>query len=189
LVRCRTEMVCKPFTFQTLRSVGMVLLRRLIADLIQEFCEWRGRRRGRRTVPRVDRVVEIVGRIIRQPNLALIVLPDQRFRRHVDRQQWSLDHGGRSELWIAEYDDRTPAQVEAEFLGGGSMIDFGEDREAGRLLLFNRGFKSRDGFFHRILARLGYQTVVGRMCGSRARAYSERKRQARQGALFETNNS
>jgi hypothetical protein len=34
-------------------------------------------------VPGVDRVVEIVGRIIRQPNLALIVFPDQRFRRHV----------------------------------------------------------------------------------------------------------
>src|SRR5580692_938827 len=96
------------------------LLRRLIAHLVQEFCEWRGRRRDRRTVPRVDRVVEIVGRIIRQPDLALIILPDQRLRRHVDRQQWRLDHGGRSELRIAEHDDRTRPHVEAEFLGGGS---------------------------------------------------------------------
>jgi hypothetical protein len=78
-----------------------------------------------------------------------------------------LDHGGRSELRIAEHDDRTRPHVEAEFLGGGSMIDFGEDREAGRLPLFNRGFKSRDGFFHRILARLGDQAVAGCTCGSR----------------------
>jgi hypothetical protein len=49
----------------------------------------------------------------------------------------------------------TRPNVEAEFLGGGRMIDFGEDREAGRLLLFDRGFKSGNGLFHRILARLG----------------------------------
>jgi hypothetical protein len=51
------------------------------------------------------------------------------------------------------------------------MLPFGEDRKAGCLLLFNRGLKSRDGLFHRILARLGYQAVVGCMCGSRACAY------------------
>ena len=34
------------------------------------------------------------------------------------------------------------------FLGGGSMIDFGEDHEASRFLLLNRVFKSRDGFVH-----------------------------------------
>ncbi len=65
------------------------------------------------------------------------------------------------------------------------MINFGEDREADRFLLFNRGFKSCDGFCHRIPARLGYQAVVGCMCGSGARAYRERKRQAGgQGTLF-----
>src|SRR5260221_11979281 len=42
--------------------------------------------------PRVDRVEEIVGRIIRQPDLALIVLPDQRLGRQIDRQQWRLDY-------------------------------------------------------------------------------------------------
>jgi predicted DNA repair protein MutK len=54
----------------------------------------------------VDCVVEIVGRIIRQPDLALIVLPYQRLGRHVDRQPWRLDHGGRSELRIAKHDAR-----------------------------------------------------------------------------------
>src|SRR6266851_5384648 len=148
-------------------------------------CEWRGRWSGPRTVPIVDRVEEVIGRIIRQPDLALIVLPDQRLRRQIDRQQWRLDHGRRSNLGIAEQDERTRPHVEAEFPGGGSMIDFGEDREARRLLLFNRSFKSRDGFFHRILARLGYHAIVGCMCGSRARADRERKRKARRDALFE----
>jgi len=61
------------------------LLRRLIAHFVQDFFDWRGRRRGFRAVPFVDRVEEIVGRIIRQPDLALIVLPDQRLGRQIDR--------------------------------------------------------------------------------------------------------
>jgi hypothetical protein len=65
------------------------------------------------------------------------------------------------------------------------MIDFGEDREARSLLLPNRSFKSRDRFLHRILAGLGYQAVVGRMCDNRCRADRERKHQACRDALFE----
>ena len=147
-------------------AIGRVgLLRRLIAHFVQDFCDWRGCCRGLRAVPFVERIEEIVGGIIRQPDLALIVLPDQRLGRQIDRHQWRLDHGWRSNLRIAEQDDRTRPHVEAEFLGGGSMIDFGEDREARRLPLFHRSFKSRDSFFHRILAGFGYQAVVG--CGVR----------------------
>jgi hypothetical protein len=166
-------------------AIGRVgLLRRLIADFVQNFCDWRGCCRGVRTVPFVERIEEIVGRIIRQPDLALIVLPDQRLGRQIDRHQWGFDHGRRSNLRIAEQDDRARPHVEAEFLGGGSMIDFGEDREAGRLPLSNRSFKSRDSFFHRILAGLGYQAVVGCVCGSGSHADRERKRQARRDAFF-----
>jgi hypothetical protein len=46
------------------------LLRRLIADFVQDFCNWRGRSRGIGTVPFVERIEEIVGGIIRQPDLA-----------------------------------------------------------------------------------------------------------------------
>jgi hypothetical protein len=70
-------------------------------------------------------------------------------------------------------------------IGGGSIIDFGEEREARRLVLFNRSFKSRDGFFLRILTGLSYQAVVGCMCGSRSRADRERTRQARRDGIFE----
>jgi hypothetical protein len=65
------------------------------------------------------------------------------------------------------------------------MIDFGEDREARRLPLSNRSFKSRDGFFHRILAGLGDQAVLGCVCGGRSHADRERKRQACRDVLFE----
>ena len=108
----------------------------------------------------------------------MIVLPHQRLGRYVDRQQWCLDHGGRSELRIAKHDDSTWPHVEAEFLGSGSMIDFGEDHEASRFLLLNRFFKSRDGFVHGILARLGYQAIIGCMCGTPA--YREGKYDAPQ---------
>ncbi len=40
------------------------LLRRLIADFVQDFCDWRGCCRGLRTVPFVDCGEEIVGRIV-----------------------------------------------------------------------------------------------------------------------------
>ena len=66
----------------------------------------------------------------------------------------------------------------SELLGGGGMIDFGKDREAGRLFLFHRGFESRDGLFHRILASLGDQAVVGRIRGGSSRAYRDRERKA-----------
>src|SRR3989442_15704480 len=107
------------------------LLRRLIAHLVQEFCEWRGRRGDRCIVPRVDRVVEIVGGIIRQPDLTLIVLPDQRLRWHVDRQQWRLDHGGGCELRVAEYDHGTGPHPPAKLFGGTTLIIFGKNREPG----------------------------------------------------------
>src|SRR5258708_32362964 len=110
--------------------------------IVQEFWEWRGGWRDRRTVPGVDRVVEIVRRIIRQPDFALIVLPDQRLRRYVDRQRWRLDHGGGSELRVAEHDDRAWPQGEAGLLGGGSMIDFVGHHEAARVRPLNRGVKS-----------------------------------------------
>ena len=42
-----------------------------------------------------------------------------------------------------------------------------EDREASRLLLLNRGFKSRDGFAHRIFARLGDEAIVCCIRGTR----------------------
>ena len=73
-------MACELPPFR-LRIAQIGLFRRLIAHLVQEFCERRGcRRRDRRTVPRIDRIVDLVGRIIRQPDLALIILPDQRLR-------------------------------------------------------------------------------------------------------------
>src|SRR5258708_28962837 len=109
--------------------------------IVQEFWEWRGGWRDRRTVPGVDRVVEIVRRIIRQPDFALIVLPDQRLRRYVDRQRWRLDHGGGSELRVAQHDDRAWPQVEAELLGGGSIIDFGETHSANPIPPLNRVLK------------------------------------------------
>ena len=41
----RAMVVCELFTLQA--AIGQVgLLRRLIAHLVQEFCEWRGRRKG-----------------------------------------------------------------------------------------------------------------------------------------------
>ena len=46
-------------------AIGRVgLLRRLIAYFVQDFCDGRGRWRDLRTVPLVDCVEEIVGRII-----------------------------------------------------------------------------------------------------------------------------
>ena len=129
-------------------------------------------------MPRVDRVVEIVGKnyTITRPCLDRPPKPAPWAARRSPK--WCIDHGGRSELRVAEHDDRARPHVEAEFLGGGGMIDFGEDREAGRLPVFDRGFESRDGLFHRILAGLCYQTVVGCMCRrphsriSRAKAQS-----------------
>jgi hypothetical protein len=68
-------------------AIGKVgLLCRVIAHFVQDFCDWRGRCRDLRAVPLVDCVEEIIGRIIRQPDLALIVLPDQRLGRQIDRQ-------------------------------------------------------------------------------------------------------
>jgi hypothetical protein len=54
------------------------------------------------------------------------------------------------------------------------MIDPGEHREAGRRFRFDRGFKSRDGLLHRILARLGDQAGVDRQRRVGDRAQRER---------------
>ena len=62
------------------------LLRRVIAHLVEGFSERLDRSCTRQAVPRIDRLVEIFGGIVRQPHLALIVLPDQSLRWHVDRE-------------------------------------------------------------------------------------------------------
>ena len=68
-----------------------------------------------------------------------------------------------------KHDDRTRPHVEADFFSRGGMIHLGEDREAGRPLLFHRNFKSGEGLSHRIPARLGDQAFISRMCGGRSR--------------------
>ena len=109
------------------------LLRSFVSHIVKKLRECRVVRWRFRSVSWVDCFVYVIGRVIRQPNLALIILPHKSFGRIVDRQQRRLSHHRCTEFRIAKYDDSACAHVDTEFLSRSGMVNFGEYGEPGAL--------------------------------------------------------
>ncbi len=73
-------------------------------------------------MPRVYDGLKVLGGIVCQPNLPLIVFPNQRLERHIDRERGRLLHVGRPKFRIPEHDDGPRPHLEPMLLGSRGMI-------------------------------------------------------------------
>src|SRR4051794_10156433 len=118
------------------------LLGCLVRHVINGFLEGRATSWRIRFVTDVNGVVEVFCRVVREPDLPGIVLPNKGLRRQVDCQHRRLDHHGRSQLRIAEDNDCARLHIDAVLLAGSRMVYLGENGEARTLALFHGGLEA-----------------------------------------------
>src|SRR5689334_24677754 len=96
--------------------------------------------------------------IVDRPNLALLVLEDEKADRPVDAGGGIGGHELRSKRWIAEDQKRRGLEFDAGIAGKLRLIDLGEEGDAlgGHILL-----DAIDGLGHRIGALALDDAVVG----------------------------
>src|SRR5271170_3359215 len=96
-----------------------------MARLLEKLCEsLKSTGCYNQAVPTVNRVAEKIGRIVGQPDLARVVLPDQRPHRQVDGQCRVGLHSGRPGARVPENDHRSRTEMQPGLFSGGCVVDF-----------------------------------------------------------------
>src|ERR1700693_6296527 len=106
-------------------------------------------------MPWIDDILQVVRRIVGQPHLALIVLPNQRLERHVDRCGWTFLHPWSAKSGIAEHDDSPCTQGQAILLRGICMVQAGKYHPALCSTRINSRLEALNGLVSRVGAQSG----------------------------------
>jgi hypothetical protein len=118
-------------------------------------------------MPWIDDIPQVVGRIVGQPHLALIVFPNQRLERHVDRYGGSFLHSGSAKSGIAKHDDSPYPQGQAILLRGICVVQAGKHHPALCSTRVNSRLEALNGLVSRVGAQSGDEAVIGERWFSR----------------------
>src|SRR5258707_9932715 len=103
-------------------------------------------------MPGVNVVHYVLARVISEPYLSLIILPDKRFWGEVNGHGWSFPQYRRSEPRIAEDNYGPGTQFLAVLFCCSCMIKFGKDHPSLVGARSDRCLKLVDGLFRRVFA-------------------------------------
>src|SRR5271170_4739535 len=108
-------------------------------------------------------LLEIFGAVVRHPDFAAPVFPDQCLQGQVNSDRGRSHHDGRAALRAAEQNELRGVHLQADFLSFAAVIDTAKYREP---FLFQHGFDALEGFGNRVRTADVLHSVVWSWSGS-----------------------
>src|SRR4051794_26532726 len=109
----------------------------------------------------IDMAPEIETRIVSEPHLILIILPNKRSQWNVDGQRWRSFHWLSAKVGIAKHNHGARLQRESVLARGSGVVNFGKNHPSYASLGLNGLLKTFHGFLKRVVAGFRDQSGVG----------------------------